>query len=195
MTINQAGTQEIMAPIIPPYSAQSARQEAFAASYIRAVIAIAGCSVARPETDDDKIDFIATSRVRGSAFNKPKIDIQSKCKIGDLPVGDPLSYQLDIETYDNLRDPQVTNPRILVVVFAPHHIDEWTVQKEEQLAMRHCGFWTSLSGEPEVTGQASKAVHLPRANIFTPHALQAMMVNASNGLTLASGLLIGASLQ
>ncbi|MBB5750997.1 DUF4365 domain-containing protein [Prosthecomicrobium pneumaticum] len=177
---------------LPPFSALSARQEAFAGSYIRAVISLAGCSIAIPETDNDKVDIVAMSRVKGSKFTKPKIDIQSKCKLGPVPTGDPISYTLNMETYDNLRDPLVTNPRILVVVFVPELHPDWVVQDEAQLALRHCGYWTCLQGEPEVTGQDSKTVHLPKANVFSAAALQAMMVSASNGVSLTSPLTLGA---
>lgn len=181
-----------MPPPVPPFSALSARQEAFAGSYIRAVISLAGCTTAIPETDNDKVDIVAMSRMKGTKFTKPKIDIQSKCKIGPAPTSDPMSYKLDIETYDNLRDPFVTNPRILVVVFVPQLHNDWVMQDHAQLALKHCGYWTCLQDEPEVTGQDSKTVHLPKANLFSAAALQAMMVSASNGVSLKSALTLGA---
>jgi len=115
--------------------------------------------------------------------------------VGGVPSSDPISYTLDIDTYDNLRDPHVVNPRILVVVFVPQDLQSWALQDESRLAMHHCGFWTSLAGEPPAPGQTFKTVHRSRANIFTPHAVQAMMVSASNGQGLATGLAIGAQVQ
>lgn len=177
-----------------PYSDISARQEAFSRSYIRAVVSIAGCAVASPETDNDKVDLTVSSRVKGTKFTKPKIDIQAKCRLGDLSLTDPISYKLDMDTYDSLRDPMVANPRILVVVLVPELAELWAIQDETQLALRHCGYWLSLRGLDEVTGQETKTIHIPRANVFTPHTLQAMMVHASNGADFALGLDIGAVL-
>lgn len=181
-----------MQSTVRPFSAISARQEAFAGSYIRAVVSLAGCSIAIPETDNDKVDVVAMSRVKGTKFTKPKIDIQSKCKLGPIPIGDSLSYQLDIDTYDNLRDPLVTNPRILVVVFVPTSHHDWVLQDDAQLALKHCGYWVCLLGAPEIKDQSQKTVHIPKVNVFSAVALQAMMVNASNGTSLASTLPVGA---
>lgn len=129
-------------------------------------------------------------------FSKPKIDIQAKCRLGGVPVGSgDISYQLDIATYDNLRDPLVTNPRILVVVFVPTLLGDWMLQDEAQMAMKHCGFWVSLRNAPDVMDQDTRVVHLPRANRFTPHALQAMMAAVSDGGTLLDPLPIEEALS
>lgn len=173
----------------PPYAALSHRQNGFAMSYIRAVISVAGCSLAVPEPDIDKVDIVAMSRRKGKVFSKPSIFIQAKCRLGGVPAGTGhIPYQLDIETYDNLRDPTVTNPRILVVVFVPQLLDDWMLQDDAQLALKHCGYWVSLLHAPDVVGQGSRVVHLPRANRFTPHALQAMMTLVSDGGTLLDPL-------
>ncbi|ANL70606.1 hypothetical protein AMC83_CH00572 [Rhizobium phaseoli] len=173
------------ASLLRPFSDISARQEAFSRAYIRAVAAVAGCTVATPETDNDKVDWMISSRVRGTKFTKPQINLQAKCLLGGAAEGERISYSLDIDTYDNLRDQQVTNPRILVVVLAPIHPEDWIIQDEAQLVLKHCAYWLSLKGEPDVPNSASKTVYLPRLNIFTPKVLQAMMSRTSNGEDLA----------
>lgn len=80
-----------------PYSAISARQEHFSGAYVRAVCAVTGCGISKPEPDDDKIDFTLSSRVVGTVRTKPKIDIQLKCQMSGVPEGDgPISYVLDL---------------------------------------------------------------------------------------------------
>lgn len=173
----------------PPYASLAHRQNGFAISYIRAVISVAGCSLAVPEPDIDKVDVVAMSRRRGKVFSKPSIFMQAKCRLGGVPEGTgDIPYQLDIATYDNLRDPTVTNPRILVVVFVPQFLDDWMLQDEKQMAMKHCGYWASLLNAPEVVDQGTRVVHLPRTNRLTPHALQAMMTVVSDGGTLLDPL-------
>ena len=164
-----------------PYNDISARQEAFSRAYIHAVVAVAGCWIAAPQPDNDKIDWMVGSRVRGTKFTKPNIAIQAKCLLGESAEGDDTAYVLDIDTYDNLRDNFVSSPRILVVVRVPRDFPNWLLQEESQLVLRHCAYWLSLKGLPDVPNSATRTVHLPRANVFSPLSLQAMMVRASNG--------------
>jgi hypothetical protein len=107
--------------------------------------------------------------------------------MGGVPDGDIVSYNLDIETYNNLRDPLVSNPRILVVVFVPN--DEtaasWIDQSEATLSLRHCGYWITLKNLPASENVTSQTVYLPKFNIFTPAALRQMMELTSDGRDLA----------
>jgi hypothetical protein len=67
---------------------------------------------------------------------------------------------------------------------APEDIANWIFQDAAQLVLRYSAYWLSLKGAPDVSGQATKTVHLPHSNMFTPKALQEMMVKASNGVDL-----------
>jgi len=168
----------------PPYAALSHRQDAFSGVYIRAVCAVTGCSIEVPGIDNDKVDYSVRSRVLGSQRTKPQIDIQAKCRMNGPAFADPISYTLDLETYDSLRDPRVCNPRILVVVEVPSDLNDWLTQSESELVMSHCAYWLSLKGAPASQNTTVQTVYLPRGNIFSPDALRAMMVNTSNGLDL-----------
>jgi hypothetical protein len=174
-----------MPTVPPPYAAIPHRQEQFSGVYIRAVCAVTGCGVEVPSIDHDKVDFSIRSRVRGSVRTKPQIDVQLKCQMSGHAIADPISYSLDLETYDNLRDPLVSNPRILVVVFVPSNVNEWISQSDKELVMRHCAYWISLKGAAASSNATSQTVYLPQKNVFNPSALQAMMSNTSNGLDLS----------
>lgn len=170
-----------------PYMHVSHRQDAYSGAYIRAVCAVAGCEVVASVTDNDKIDYTTSSRVRGSHRTKPKIDIQAKCRMGRVPEGDQISYEIDIDTYNNLRDPLVSNPRILVVVFVPldENTDSWIEQSELNLSLRHCGYWTSLKNHPLSENVSKKTIYLKKSDVFTPVALRLMMELTSEGRDLA----------
>ncbi|MFK4503546.1 hypothetical protein ABIF86_007837 [Bradyrhizobium japonicum] len=172
-----------MSPVAP-YAALSHRQEQFSGVYIRAVCAVTGCAIDVPSIDHDKVDYSVRSRVLGTVRTKPQIDIQAKCQMSGPAAGDPLSYVLDLETYDNLRDPMVSNPRILVVVLVPSNVNEWLGQSEKELVLSHCAYWVSLKNAPPSSNSTSQTVYLPRKNVFTPDALRSMMLNTSNGLDL-----------
>lgn len=127
-------------------------------------------------------------------FTKPMIAVQAKSLLSSAAEGEHTSYALDIETYDILRDEQVSIPRILVVVLTPKSLPNWLAQSEQQLALSHCGYWVSLKGLPEFPDQDSRVVHLPRLNVFSPLSLQSMMTRISNGQDL-SGVVAADELQ
>ena len=171
-------------PTPAPYAYISHKQDAFSGTYIRAVCAVAGCGIEHSTIDNDKIDYTTSSRVMGTVRTKPKIDIQAKCQLGPAPTTGEMSYSLDLDTYNNLRDPLVSNPRILVVVYVPVLETEWALQTQTELALRHCGYWLSLKGLPPSTNTTSQTVYVPTINMFTAQKLKAMMQDTANGIDI-----------
>lgn len=173
-----------MPPATSAYAAIPHRQDAFSGAYIRAICAVTGCGVEAVSLDNDKVDYLVRSRVKGSQRNKPQIEIQAKCEMSGIASTDPISYSIDLD-YDNLRDTSVCNPRILVLVLVPSDVAEWTSQSEGALILRHCAYWVSLKGLPESKNTKTQSVYFPRANLFDPTALQAMMSKTADGLELS----------
>lgn len=170
--------------IVSDYAAVSHRQDAFSGAYIKAICATAGCGVESVGLDNDKIDYLVRSRVQGKVLNKPQVDVQAKCRMNGMASSDPISYSLDLETYDNLRDVKVCIPRILVLVQVPASIEEWVAQSENFLSLQHCAYWVSLKGMGPSTNATSQTVHIPRKNLFGVQALQTMMTKIADGLEL-----------
>jgi len=152
----------------------------FSGAYIRAVCAAAGCGVEAVSLDNDKVDYLVRSRFQGKILNKPQIDIQAKCERSGAATSDPISYSLDLETYDNLRDDKVCIPRILVLVLVPNEVQDWLGQTEQALEVRHCAYWVSLNGFPASANTSSQTVYIPRKNLFGPQVLQSMMVTIAD---------------
>ncbi|MGA6113347.1 DUF4365 domain-containing protein [Agrobacterium radiobacter] len=177
---------------IAPYSVQSARQGMFSVSYVRAVAAAAGCAVAVPEPDDDKVDVTISSRVRGNVQRSPLINVQVKCEASGAFTGQHVSYVVDAETYESLIDPEHVVPRILVVVLVPDDMQHWLDHSPHEMSFRHCGYWVCLkNATPLPPGQDSKTIQLPQQNRFDPFQLQAMMQHVADGHELTQALLIG----
>lgn len=156
------------------------RKEQFSLAYVHAVAAVAGCNVGRWSVDDDSIDLTLSKKREPAAFAAPRLDVQVKCtESGDFANG-VLRYQLKIKNYEDLSDPNVLTPRILVVVVVPDSCDSWCSQTEEAMVLRKCGYWLSLAGMPATANQAKVTVPLPRVNVFTPAALDTMMQTISS---------------
>jgi len=54
-----------------------------------------------------------------------------------------------------------------------------------ELALRYCGYWFNLLGEPELQAtQTKKTIHIPRSQVFAPHELTGLMQRAADGVFL-----------
>jgi hypothetical protein len=84
-----------------------------------------------------------------------------------------VRYPLNLKNYNDLRINALV-PRILVVVLVPENLADWLVQSEDELLMRHCGYWVSLRGLPETPNATTVTVELRRSNQFTVEAVVSM---------------------
>lgn len=79
------------------------------------------------------------------------------------------------KNYDDLRGEGFLVPRILVVVTVPVAAQEWLSQSEEEMILRHCGYWVSLREAPATENTHSVTVDIPRRNVFDVEALRRLM--------------------
>ena len=145
--------------------------EQFSLAHIRAVAAQAGYQVTRDETDTG-----LDGMLKGDGAGRPRMEFQAKSTATDIRRGDNLHFSLPVSTYNILRDPNAVIPAILILVLVPREIDLWTHQTDEQLCLRHCAYWLSLEGEPEVPNTATVTVRVPLANVFDGGQLHELMV-------------------
>ena len=152
---------------------ENLRKEQLSLGYVRLIAALAGFSTVRPELDDDSVDLIIRSDGRFD-IRSPSLEIQLKAT-SDQGVLKPAVLALPIsrKNYDDLRR-RTSVPRLLVVFLMPDERDALFDQTEEQLTLRRCAYWTSLSGL-EATEHQTRTVHIPRANLLTPEALRRLM--------------------
>lgn len=132
--------------------------------------------------DDDSIDLgFAGNRRDGVDVKSPKLDIQLKCATNDDENGTHLSYPLKMKNYDDLRDPEVHAPRILVVCCVPENVSDWLHEDAQTTAMRRCAYWLSLRGMPVVPNENTRSVRLPRTQLFNTTALREIMGRVGSG--------------
>jgi hypothetical protein len=153
-------------------------------AYIAAVAAIAGFDLAEPKVDVDSIDGCLFSH----GGRRPRIEFQAKATSRDV-VGDvDLTFPLPRKNYDDLRA-DVIIPRLLIVVVLPAEETDWLAHSEEEMILRHCGYWLSLTEEPEKPNKTSVTVRIPRTHCFAPDTLASLMQQAGQGIPFsASGV-------
>jgi hypothetical protein len=156
------------------------QKEQFSNAYLRAVAAVAGYNVYRPEVDDDSIDWGIAARGGGGTVRSPKVELQLKCTgRAEVLKDGHLAFSLKKKNYDELRYTDYQTPRILVVVLVPAQVTDWLKHSEESLVLHHCGYWVSLRGHP--ADPASLTVQLPRVNVFCVEQLKQMMQRIGQG--------------
>ena len=159
------------------------QQEQFSNGYLQIVATVAGCTLSKPNVDDDSIDFNIEGRGFSGLISRPKLDVQLKCHMSNAPIGSKgFSYPLKMKNYNDLRITDILVPRILVVVVVPDDISKWTVQSDQETLIKYCGYWVSIRGELEKQNKTSVSVHVPQANRLTVVGLkQLLQIVASGG--------------
>jgi hypothetical protein len=150
---------------------RDAQQERFGDAFLLAVASVAGCACAKPETDNDSIDWTLSCRLP----HRPKIDVQVKTVSLDGEIPDMIAYPLKRKNYDDLIVADLLSPRILVLVAVPSDIDSWLSVSREELILRRSAYWLSLTGLPESDNKAKVTVYVPSRQIFTVKGLCEMM--------------------
>lgn len=160
------------------------QKEKFSDAYLLAVAATAGYSLAKPQTDDDSVDWIIMAGGAKGTPRRPRLEVQLKCSAQNIVRENVLHFPLELKNYNDLRHTDLFAPRILVVVTVPTNLDDWLMQTEQEMALRRCAYWVSLRGRPETKNNAAVTVHIPRQQMLTPTGLQELMRRVNDRETL-----------
>ena len=157
------------------------QKEQFSRAYVQAIAACSGFAWSLPSVDDDSVDLTLHQTGGRGTVRSPKLDLQLKCKAMVTPLEDEFPHSIKLKNYDDLRDETVLVPRILVVVLVPDDPADWLGHTEVELALRRCGYWSSLRGLPASDNATGQTVRMSRQRTFTAAALRAMMERIGNG--------------
>jgi hypothetical protein len=126
------------------------------------------------------VDSLAMMRQDGLAHAKhgDSRTFQAKATARHRLRADDFVFRLSVKNYNDLRR-DVRTPRLLIVVLLPTSEEEWLVHSEEELQLRHCGYWFSLAGWPPTTNAATISVNIPRTQVFDTAQLRALMGRAN----------------
>jgi hypothetical protein len=147
-------------------------------SYLRAIAAMAGCTVKIPE-DDFGIDY----SIHGIRMNNGRVsedgtsvDVQLKSTTDYREEDDSFAYQIENKNFNDLVLGDTLAPRILVVLFMPRPKVEWTNQTVNELMIRKCAYWAWLRGQPPKEKLDSKTtIKLSKRRVFSSDALRSIM--------------------
>jgi len=164
---------------------ESQRKEQFSRAYAHAVASIAGFGFTIPSVDRESVDVQFSGDSCGD-LRAPRLEAQTKCTASlDVVGSNEISFALKLKNYDDLRNPAVILPKILIVVCVPNDIDRWgNFQLQYKTVLKHSAYWLSLKDYPKRDNDYSVTVHLPRVNTFTPASLTEIMTRIARGESL-----------
>ena len=160
------------------------QKEQFSVAYVWAVAATAGFGTSIPPKvmDNDSVDLTIAAHGRNGTVRSPRLDIQLKCTANaELKEEESFPFPLPIKNYNDLRGDDFMVPRLLVVVRVPDDLSLWTEATEDQLLLRHCGYWVSLRDAPLIENTTNKTVTIPRKQMFTVEGLKDLMTRIGEG--------------
>lgn len=114
----------------------NAQKEQFSRAYVQAVAAVAGYAWYAPSVDDDSVDLGIAERGGRGTVRSPRLEAQLKCHAAQTPGGEHLSFPLKMKNFDDLRDPNVQVPRVLIVVLVPDVPGDWLTCSEPEMVLR-----------------------------------------------------------
>lgn len=162
------------------------RQEEISKAYLHAVAAKCGFAVANWTQDHGCLDATvgAATTVGTGHLVRPKVDIQLKAtRQARVEKAEHVSWPLEIDHYDRLRS-EAQCPHLLVILLLPDDVEQSIEHTAEQLVLRRCAYWVNMTGMPPADGQKNKTVRLPKAQLFSPAALQVILEKVSRGETV-----------
>jgi hypothetical protein len=157
------------------------RKDHFSRAVVRAVAATAGVPATVPEHDHGSRDITFQAVDTQEAVGRA-LDAQLKCTAGVDTSGDDFSFDLPVHNYQALRKVPRMVPIILVVVVVPDDPDTWVTLDSEQMVLRKCAYWQSLSGFPETDNTSTVAVKIPTSQVFDCNALHANLAEPGEDL-------------
>ncbi len=153
------------------------QKEQYSIAFVRAIAAVAGYSVYRPEVDDDSVDIGFAARGLADTPRAPRIEAQLKCTARTILIEGVVRFALKRKNYDDLRG-DVLVPRILVVVSVPDAAEDWLSEEPERLALAGAARWITLVGAPPSRNTGTITVSLPGEQRFGVEALRDLMRRA-----------------
>ncbi len=140
-------------------------------AYLHAVASRCGCAceVSGRHSDGMGVDVRVhhKGQLISGGLSRFTIDVQLKATSEPPSVqNNRFAFWLRAKNYDELRDPDVPNPQVLVVLYLPPDPAEWLAWTEESLVARRCAYWLSLHEAPPGS-PSGQTVYIPRTNVIS----------------------------
>jgi hypothetical protein len=159
------------------------QQEWLSRAYVQAVAARAGVITSKPDPDLGIDLCLRAVRREANQYQDAgvQLDLQLRSTTRASVTDTEVRYDLDVRTYNYLRQASALCPRLLVVLVLPEDEALWLSQSPEELVLRHCAYWMSLVGAEPTPATSSVRITIPRSQAFSVQAVQMWMTRLLQG--------------
>jgi hypothetical protein len=149
----------------------------FAECFVRTLASAAGLIAGELDVDVTGVDFYINLPGARGTTRYPKIEVQVKSWCNPRGDAESWRYPMEVRHFNDLAGDQFEVRRFLFLVIVPSESVHYAAVETEALQLRHCGYWASLADrEPlDELVQRRTTVHVPKQNMLTVPALQALM--------------------
>jgi hypothetical protein len=159
------------------------RMEGLSRAYLQAVAAMAGVNLQYQLTDYG-VDYSLreVKQIEGRYVDTGiMIDVQLRSTTRARIRESDVAFDLDVDTYNFLRERTDLVPRILLLLVLPEQEAQWLRTTEKALMLRNCMYWASLRGKPATKSRSSVRISISRANRFQVAALVTLLDRCRRG--------------
>ncbi|MCW7471781.1 DUF4365 domain-containing protein [Leptospira kanakyensis] len=157
----------------------TSRKELFSLAYIKALTSRLGFNPGTFSIDNDSADICFTVKNHPGRIKNPQIHFQLKCTTIIPSKQDFIDFPLPIKNYNDLRGENVLCPRYLIIITIPKDEEEWITVGDDNLILKHSGYFYSLKHCPETDNEDNIRIKVPLSNKLSLKILAEMMDKAS----------------
>lgn len=149
------------------------KMEFLQVAYVNAVVADAGKSCDNPRRDAG-IDLRVSDWIQdpkhpnryedgGVVFNC-QLKASTRCRFKD----GNMIFPMKVRDYNKLVNWRGFGIKILVAFHMPDNPDTWFSQNNDIMCLKHCCYWTELTGQPPSPNKddSTKRIPIPENNVF-----------------------------
>jgi hypothetical protein len=160
--------------------ADSWQKEQFSLAFLLAVATSKGYTIAHWNVDKDGVD----ATIRSSAV---MVDFQLKCTQSPRESRGAWVYDLDIPTFNKLRNRERSAPGYLALVVVPPDLEDWLSHEPERLLILCHGYWAKIQDMPAASGGTKTAIRIPKTQRLDGAALEVMFKKSLERLIAGIG--------
>lgn len=144
------------------------QKERFSRAWVIAAAAAADFTYRIVADDEHGVDMTIHS-------DHHTLDFQLKATSSPETQGQYLVHDLDVRTYNLLRDTKRSGYGVLALVIVAPNTEDWHIMDDAGTALTRSAYYLALHGQPETSNASTVRLKVPLANLLTSDAMKNLM--------------------
>lgn len=166
---------------------KQSRQECLSEAFVHAIASFAGLTVQWRSRDYGIDGSFKKVLHHGERFIESGVPLDFQLKsTTNWEVSDGfIIYDMEAKTYNDFIywQANTSSPVRLILLCLPSDEVQWVTTEPDQLVLRNCCYFCSVSGDPTENSQ-TKRIRIPNSNILTPETLSALIESIQGGVEI-----------